>query len=212
MYDGKGARESGAAGRRRRLLVATANPHKVREYAQLLRDLPVELVGLEDVGLDGLPEETGVTFEENALLKARHCAATSGLLSLGDDSGLEVDALGGEPGVRSSRWAGPEATDAERNRLLLQRVRDVPEGRRGARFVCVVAVVDPDGAEATFRGELSGTLAREPRGHGGFGYDPIVYVPELERTVGELSAEEKHWISHRGQAAAAARGWLHSRL
>lgn len=190
------------------LLLATANPNKVEEYRSLLDSLGANIRSLEDVGLLDLPEETGETFEENALLKARYCAQQSGLLLLADDSGLEVEALGGEPGVRSNRWAGPDKTDADRVHLLLERVRDVPEEARTARFVCVVAVVTPEGEERTVRGTLEGMLATAPRGISGFGYDPILYLPELRRTVGELSAQEKNALSHRGRAVQAALPWL----
>ncbi len=194
------------------LLVATANTYKLAEYATLLAHVPAQLLSLRDVALAALPEETGETFEENALLKARFCARETGLLSLSDDSGLEVDILGGEPGVRSNRWAGPNLSDADRVRLLLERLRGVPEDERSARFVCVVAVVLPDGAERTFRGTLEGRLATEPRGEGGFGYDPVLYVPELGRTVGELSPGEKNRISHRARAARAAVPWLRGHI
>jgi XTP/dITP diphosphohydrolase len=194
------------------LLIATANAHKLREYAALLADVPARLLSLADTGIEALPEETGATFEENALLKARYCARASGLPSLADDSGLEVDALGGEPGVHSNRWAGPGRSDADRVRLLLERVRDVPEDDRGARFVCIVAVVLPDGAERTFRGVLEGRLETRPRGAGGFGYDPILYLPELGRTVAELPADEKNRISHRARAVHATIPWLRDHL
>lgn len=194
------------------LLVATENPHKLEEYAALLTELRARLLTPRDAGLGAMPEETGETFEENALLKARWCALGSGLPSLADDSGLEVDALGGAPGVRSNRWAGPGKTDADRVRLLLERLGDVPDDARGARFVCVVAVVLPDGSERTFRGVLEGRIARAPRGEGGFGYDPIMYVLELGRTVAELPTGEKNKLSHRGRAARLALPWLRERL
>lgn len=191
-----------------RLVLATANDHKLREYRALLAGLPLRIVPMHTAGAPGLPEETGRTFEENALIKARHCARYTGEASLGDDSGLEVDALGGEPGIHSSRWAGPATTDEDRVRLLLDRMRGVPPEGRGARFVCVVAVVLPDGRERTFRGVLEGVLGTEPRGAAGFGYDPIMVVPELGRAVGELSPEEKNEISHRARASRAAAAWL----
>ncbi len=186
------------------LLVATGNAHKLEEYQSLLASVPVTLRSMDDLRVGDLPEETGETFEENALIKARYCTETTGLPSLADDSGLEVDALGGEPGVRSNRWAGPDATDSDRVRLLLDRVRDVPPPQRTARFVCVVAIVGPDGTAQTFRGALKGYLAEASRGTAGFGYDPILYVPYLGRTVAELSAAEKNAISHRALATHAA--------
>lgn len=200
--------------RRSPLVIATANEHKLREYRALLHGVPGAILGMDAFGIDA-PEETGETFRENALLKARACAeALRTDLSvdlppcIADDSGLEVDALGGEPGVRSNRWAGPGRSDADRTRLLLDRLGDVPEEARGARFVCVIAVVTPDGEERTFEGVLEGRIAPAPRGSGGFGYDPVMYVPELDRTVAELSEAEKNAVSHRGRAAAKARAWL----
>ncbi len=190
------------------LCVATGNAHKLDEYQSLLASLPVTLRSMGDLRVGDLPEETGETFEENALLKARHCAETTRLPSLADDSGLEVDALGGEPGVRSNRWAGPDATDTDRVRLLLDRVREVPAPERTARFICVVAIVGSDGTAQTFRGALEGYLAEAARGTAGFGYDPILYVPSLGRTVAELSAAEKNGISHRALATHAALPYL----
>lgn len=194
------------------MLLATANPHKVEEFSALLHSLNVSLLSLADVGDIELPEETGETFEQNALLKARYCTVISGLPALADDSGLEVDALGGEPGVRSNRWAGPGKTDADRVRLLLDRMQVVALAKRASRFVCVVAVATPDGIERTFRGTLEGILAETPRGDSGFGYDPILYVPHLRRTVGELTPAEKNALSHRARAAEAAIPWLREYL
>jgi XTP/dITP diphosphohydrolase len=188
----------------RQLLVATGNAHKLEEYQSLLASVPVTLRSMADLRVGDLPEETGETFEENALIKARYCAETTGLPSLADDSGLKVDALGGEPGIRSNRWAGPDATDTDRVRLLLDRVRDVPTPERTARFICVIAIVGPNGTAQTFRGALEGNLAEAARGTAGFGYDPILYVPSLGRTVAELSAAEKNAISHRALATLAA--------
>lgn len=192
------------------LVVATENPHKLEEYRALLGGLPVRLVGLEEAGIAALPEETGASFEENAVLKAEHCARASGLRALGDDSGLEVDALGGAPGVRSSRWA--PGSDADRVRRLLERLEGVPPERRGARFVCVIAVAAPGEETRTFRGELAGRIAVAPRGEGGFGYDPVLHLPEVGRTVAELRPEEKHRISHRGRAGRLAAAWLRRSL
>jgi len=190
------------------LLIATNNGHKLREYQMLLSRVPVTLRSMHDLQMGDLPEETGETFEENALLKARHCAQTVGLPSLADDSGLEVDVLGGEPGVRSVRWAGPDATDADRVRLLLDRMREVRPAERTARFVCVVAIVVPDGAAQVFRGALEGCVAEAAKGSGGFGYDPILYVPALGRTVAQLAFAEKNEISHRAVAVRAAMPYL----
>jgi XTP/dITP diphosphohydrolase len=186
-----------------RLLVATRNPGKLREYDKLLKGCGYNLVGLEDYpGLD--VEETGATFEENARLKAVTCAHTTGLLALADDSGLEVDALGGAPGVYSARYAGPGASDADRLHKLLAALRNVPPGQRAARFRCVIALAWPDGRYETFAGVCEGEIAFEPKGHNGFGYDPIFYMPEHGKTMAELPEEFKNQISHRARAMALA--------
>ncbi len=191
----------------RELIVATENPHKLEEYAALLRDVPAALSGLSGHGIQ-LPEETGETFAENALIKARYCARATGSCALADDSGLEVDALGGEPGVRSSRWAGPGRSDADRVRLLLERMNGVPEAERTARFRCALAVVTPDGQERVWEGALEGRLASVPTGNEGFGYDPVMYLPQFGLTVAELPPERKNEISHRARAVQAALPWL----
>ncbi len=191
----------------RELIVATENPHKLDEYAALLRDVPATLSGLSGHGIQ-LPEETGETFAENALIKARYCARATGSCALADDSGLEVDALGGEPGVRSSRWAGPGRSDADRVRFLLERMNGMPEAERTARFRCALAVVTPDGGEHVWEGALEGKLASAPIGNEGFGYDPVMYLPELGLTVAELPPERKNEISHRARAVQAALPWL----
>lgn len=195
-----------------RLLIATGNEHKLAEMRSILSCLPVDVLGLHDVSIGALPEETGKTFEENATIKAAHCANRSGLLCIADDSGIEVDALGREPGVYSNRWAGPDATDADRVRLLLERVQGVGGEHRSARFVSVIAVAEPGGTVHTFRGTVYGLLTETPRGSYGFGYDPVFYVPELHRTVAELTPEEKNRVSHRAVAMQAALPTLHSLL
>ncbi len=187
------------------LLVATNNQGKLREYRDLLAGLPVQLVSLSEAGIDTEVEETGHTFAENAVLKASCYARASGLCTLADDSGLEVDALGGEPGVMSSRYAGPRATDADRVRFLLNKMRTVSDDRRSARFRCVIAVASPSGRVETSEGSVEGVIIREPRGEHGFGYDPIFYVPEMSRTMAELPPAVKNRISHRARAAAGAR-------
>jgi XTP/dITP diphosphohydrolase len=199
---------SAASPCRRRVVLATLNPGKVRELARLLGDLPIDLVGLAQVPGAALPEETGATYAENALLKARAARRLTGAAALGDDSGLEVDALGGAPGLRSARFGGPGLDDAGRVALLLERLRDVPAGRRGARFVCVIALVDEEGREHTVEGVVEGEIAAAPRGGGGFGYDPIFFYPPLGRTFGELGEREKEGVSHRARAARAARALL----
>lgn len=187
-----------------KLLLATSNPGKVDEYRVLLAGAPVTLVTPAEQGLEGQPEETGATFEENALLKARYYAQASGLLSLADDSGLEVDALGGEPGVHSARYAGDGATDADRVVLLLSRLKDVASEKRTARFRCVVALAWPEGATEIFHGSCEGQIADELRGNNGFGYDPVFYVPELGKTFAELESDVKNQRSHRAIAARFA--------
>ncbi|MBN1856505.1 MAG: XTP/dITP diphosphatase [Dehalococcoidia bacterium] len=190
---------------RPRLLVATANRGKVAEYEALLEGLDCELVSLADVGVVGDVEETGTTYEENARIKAWAGAARSGLVTLADDSGLEVDALYGAPGIYSARYAGDDASDADRVAYLLENMKGVPWPQRTARFVCVIALALPDGEVTLCRGECAGFIVEEPRGTEGFGYDPAFFVPELNRTVSELPAEVKNRISHRGKAAVEAR-------
>jgi XTP/dITP diphosphohydrolase len=187
-----------------KLVLATRNAHKVRELAALLDGYDV--VPLPD-DID-LPPETGETFAANALPKARAAAAATGEVAFGDDSGIESAALGGAPGVRSARFAGEQATDAENLAALLQALEAVDDRR--VAYVAELVMISPDGRELYARGELRGTLAKEPRGSGGFGYDPA-FVPEgEERTVGEMSAEEKDAVSHRARAAAALRELLPS--
>jgi XTP/dITP diphosphohydrolase len=190
----------------RKLLLATTNLHKIAEFRAILAAVPCELVGPTEVGLSVAIEETGTTFAQNAVLKAIAYAESSGLLTLADDSGLEIDALGGAPGIYSARWAGAHVTYPQRFQLLFQRLADVPDERRTARYRCAIALAEPApcGLYAVVEGTLEGCIAREPRGTGGFGYDPIFAVPELGQTVGEMGEEEKHRISHRGRAGAAA--------
>jgi XTP/dITP diphosphohydrolase len=188
-----------------KLLLATNNKGKAREYRSLLAGVPFELVTPDQLGLDAEVEETGTTFEANATLKATTLAAQSGLLSLADDSGLEVDALDGEPGTLSARYAGENASDADRVRYLLSKMQNVPEGKRQARFKCVIAIANPDGKVELCSGECDGIITFAPKGDRGFGYDPIFYLPELGKTMAELPPEEKNRISHRGRAAMKAR-------
>jgi len=187
-----------------KLLVATNNRGKVREYAELLDDLPVRLTFPAQEGLSLEVDETGETFAENAILKARAFAEASGLLTLADDSGLEVDALDGAPGVRSARYAGPGASDEDRYRLLFRRLAGVPAEGRTARFRCVVALATPEGEVQTAEGRCEGVIGFEPRGTHGFGYDPVFYMPDRGRTMAELLPEVKNRISHRARAARAA--------
>ena len=188
-----------------RLLIATTNPGKVREYQTLLGDLDLELVGLQDVGITTDVNETGSTYSENATLKARAYAQLSGLLTLADDSGLEVDALGGRPGVYSSRYA-PDSP--ARIRKLLKELEGVSDDRRTARFHCVTALAWPDGRLELTCGTVEGVIAHAPRGDNGFGYDPIFYLPDRGRMMAELPPDEKDRISHRGRAAHEMRSIL----
>ena len=190
------------------LLLATNNKAKVREYKSLLQGIPYEIVTLAEQGITTEVDEVGGSLEENARLKATALAAESRLLSLADDSGLEVDALGGEPGPLSARYAGEGASDVERINYLLARLEDVPQEERTARFRCVIAIARPDKTVELCSGECRGFITLEPRGDQGFGYDPVFYLPELGRTMAELPLEIKNRVSHRGQAARKARELL----
>ena len=181
-----------------RVVLASSNRGKVRELSQLLPDW-IEIVTADDVGVV-LPEETGVTFLENARLKARAAASQTKLVAIADDSGLEVDALDGRPGVRSARFAGAGASDAENNDLLLQMLGDMPLARRSARFRSVVAVATPDGSELYDEGVAEGTILESPRGSDGFGYDPLFLPAGMKRTFAEMTLDQKNEISHRGKA------------
>jgi XTP/dITP diphosphohydrolase len=196
----------------RKLLVATHNPGKVREYRELLADLPLEVTYLDAEGITFEVEETGTTFAENAILKAMTYAGASGLWTWADDSGLEVDTLGGAPGVYSSRYAGPGASDADRYRKLLDALTGVPWDRRTARFRCTVALATPGGEARTVDGACEGIIAFGPAGSNGFGYDPVFYLPEHGATMAQLAPEVKNAISHRGRAAQAAVGVLKEML
>ncbi|MDH7485633.1 MAG: XTP/dITP diphosphatase [Anaerolineae bacterium] len=196
----------------RKLLVATHNAGKVREYRHLLADLPLEVTWLDAEGIAFDVEETGASFAENAVQKATTYAAATGLWTWADDSGLEVDALGGAPGIRSSRYAGPEASDADRNHKLLRELADVPWEQRTARFRCVVAIATPEGDVRTASGCCEGIIAYEPRGSHGFGFDPVFFMPQFGCTMAELSPEVKNRVSHRAQAAQAARKLLRELL
>jgi XTP/dITP diphosphohydrolase len=191
-----------------KLLLATNNKGKVLEYKSLLQGIPYDIVTLAEQGITTVVDETGNTLEENAVLKASVLARESRLLSLADDSGLEVDALGGAPGPVSARFAGEKATDAERISFLLAKLRGVPQNKRTARFRCVIATATPEGKTETCSGECEGVITFEPKGDQGFGYDPIFYLPELGKTMAELSPEVKNNISHRGLAAQKARQLL----
>ena len=188
-----------------KILIATRNKGKLDEYRELLADVetgdqPVDWVSLTDVGITLDVPETGDTFEENALLKATTYAKKSGLLTLADDSGLEVTALDGAPGVHSARYAGSDASDRDRYRKLLRELENVPVPDREARFVCVVAICTPDGETYTAEGDVKGRIAFEPKGNYGFGYDPVFHVPGLRMTMAQLGPDVKNKISHRAVA------------
>ena len=187
----------------RRVVLATRNSGKITELRRILAPYDIDLVGLDEFPDAPEVEETGATFADNALLKARAIAAATGLPAVADDSGLVVDALDGSPGILSARWAGQHGDDAANLALVLEQTAGVPDGERGAAFVCAAAVVLPGDGERVVEGRVDGALVREPRGSGGFGYDPI-FVPFGEtRTTAEMPAAEKDAISHRGQAFRA---------
>ncbi|MBD8044318.1 RdgB/HAM1 family non-canonical purine NTP pyrophosphatase [Arthrobacter sp. Sa2BUA2] len=191
-----------------RLVLATRNQGKLRELRELLRgkieglDVDTQVIDAAAAGAPDVPE-TGVTFEENSLLKARAVAEATGLPAIADDSGLAVDVLGGAPGIFSARWAGAHGDDAANLELLLAQLADIGPEHRGAAFICAAALAVPGGGDAVERGELRGTLLASPRGAGGFGYDPVLQPLGEERSCAELTGEEKNAISHRGQAFRA---------
>lgn len=185
-------------------MVATWNPGKVREFKELLEGVPFEITSLEQEGVHQEVEETGSSFEENACIKARSYSDLTALLTLADDSGLEVDALGGEPGVRSARYGGDGLTDEDRVSLLLENLKHVPWEDRRARFRCVIAIASPSGKVETLSGMVEGTIQYAPAGKNGFGYDPVFHLPNLNQTTAELPLEEKNVISHRAEAAKKA--------
>jgi len=194
-----------------KLLLATNNRGKARELKILLRELPLELVLPGEMGITTEVEETGSSLEENARLKATVLAKESRLPALADDSGLEVDFLGGEPGPLSARYAGEGATDKERVEFLLEKLKGVPRQKRTARFRCVIAIATPEGKVELCYGECQGLITFEPKGERGFGYDPVFYFPELDKTMAELPLEVKNKVSHRGAAAREAVKYLRRR-
>ena len=190
------------------LLLATQNQGKLAEMRLLAEGLPFRVLGPRELGIEDAPDETGSTFVENAVLKARHYARLSGRLTVADDSGLSVDALGGGPGLYSSRFGGEGATDADRNRLMLGKLAGVPAERRGARFTSAVAVARGDEVLFQTVATVDGRIAEQPRGPHGFGYDPLFFYPPFGRTFGEVAPAEKAKVSHRGQAFAKLREFL----
>src|SRR5262249_23970140 len=192
----------------RALVVATGNPGKLAEFTEALRDLPVEILGLDALSPGDPIEETGETFEENALLKAEGYSRRTPHLVLADDSGLEVLALGGAQGVRSASYGGPSLTDANRCDLVLRAMRDVPDRKRTARFRCVLALAQGGRTIETFPGVAEGTILRAPLGANGFGYDPIFFYPPLGRSFAELTPAEKEAVSHRGHSASSLKAFI----
>lgn len=185
----------------KRIVFATGNAGKMKEIRMILADLGAEVVSMKEAGAAVDIEEDGSTYEENALIKARAvAAAVPEDIVLADDSGLEIDALNGEPGVYSARYMGEDTPYSVKNAALIDRLQGVPEEKRMARFVCAIAAVLPGGRELTTRAAIEGRIGYEEKGSGGFGYDPIFYVPELHKTTAELTGEEKNLVSHRGKA------------
>ncbi len=196
----------------KKIIFATGNKGKLRELREILAGLEVEVLSMEEAGVFQDVEETGTTFEENALLKAQAVARLTGELVLADDSGLEIDYLNGEPGIYSSRYEGKDTPYEVKHQIILKRLDGVPTEKRTARFVSAVAAVWPDGSTKVVRGTFEGAIAFQAAGCGGFGYDPIFYVPEKGCTSAELTAEEKNAMSHRGKALAAMRDLLEEYL
>ena len=192
----------------KRIILATSNKGKLREIKELLRGIDVEVAALDEFPHIKLPPETDSTFAGNALAKARFVAQRAGMAAVADDSGLEVDSLGGAPGVRSARYAGDGATDRDNYLKLLSELKGIGADKRTARFRCAVAFVSPDGVEACFEGTLEGVITEAPRGEGGFGYDPVFFIPALDRTAAELTMAEKNSVSHRAQALRLLKSWL----
>ncbi len=190
-------------------VIATNNAHKLQEIRDILENDRRRFVSMKEAGIATDPEENGSTFEENALIKARAACAASGMPALADDSGLEVDALDGQPGIRSARYC--EGSDAERVDFLLKNLETVAEGNRGAQFVSAIACVYPDGTEFVVRGICRGEILRERHGNGGFGYDPVFWVPEENESFSSMPQERKNQISHRANALALTKGELEKR-
>ena len=194
---------------RKRLIIASNNAGKLREFAKLLEPFGFDVISMREAGFSDEIIEDGETFEENAHIKAKAVYEATGLPTIADDSGLEVDALNGAPGVYSARYAGEPCNDSNNNQKLLSALDAVPDGKRGARFVSVVAYLDPaTGETKLFRGECPGVILREERGQDGFGYDPLFYLPSLGKTYAEITTEEKNGVSHRGQAMRLLAAYL----
>ena len=185
---------------RQRLIFATGNEHKMKEIREILDESKYEIVSMKEAGVDIDIVEDGTTFEENALIKAKAVMKVTGQLTLADDSGLEIDALNGEPGIYSARYMGEETSYHIKNANLIERLTGVPDGKRTARFVCCVAAAFPDRKTEVVRGTIEGRIGYKEEGENGFGYDPIFYVPEYGCTTASMSSETKNAISHRGKA------------
>lgn len=196
----------------KKFVVATKNKGKLKEIAEILKDMNLEVISMEQAGVTEDIEEYGSTFEENALIKAKEVHKRTGELVMADDSGLEVDFLNGAPGIFSSRFAGENASDEDRNNKLLELLKDVPFENRKARFVCAIAVILPDSKHFTVRGTFEGYIGFEPVGTNGFGYDPLFFLPEYNKTAAQLEASKKHEISHRGKALKLMLSELKQRL
>lgn len=190
--------------RMKKLLVATHNQGKLQNFADMLQDLAIEWLSLDDVGVVQDVEETGSTFRENSVLKARTYAAETGLLTLADDSGLEVDALAGAPGVYTARYGGAGLTAVQRYQKLLNDLKNIPDAQRTARFRCVIVLAAPDGTIlGESEGVCEGRIAQKPAGDHGFGYDPVFFLPQFNQTMAQIPPSQKHKVSHRGQAMRA---------
>lgn len=193
------------------MIFATTNQGKVREIKAILGDIGEDILSLKEAGISADIVEDGSTFEENAIIKAKAVMELTGQIVLADDSGLEVDAMNKEPGIYSARFMGEDTPYEEKNRAIIERLEGVEGDARSARFVCVIAAAFPDGEVITTRGTIEGVIAKEPAGTNGFGYDPIVYVPEYGMTTGQMEPEQKNAISHRGKALAAMKKILKER-
>lgn len=185
---------------KQRLIFATGNQDKMREIREILGDKDYEILSMKEAGIDLDIIEDGSTFEENAMIKAKAVMEATGALTLADDSGLEIDAFGGGPGIYSARYLGTDTSYTEKNKVILEKLKDIPEEKRTARFVCAIAAAFPNGQTLTTRGTMEGIIGYEAKGENGFGYDPIFYLPQLEKYSAELSRDEKNSLSHRGEA------------
>lgn len=193
----------------KQIIFATGNAHKMLEIKEILSDVDADILSMKDVGIDIDIVEDGLTFEENALIKAREIAKhLPEAIVLADDSGLEIDYLNKEPGIYSARYGGEDTSYDIKNQMLIDRMKEAQDGERSGRFVCVIAAVFPSGEEKTCRGTIEGVIASEILGTNGFGYDPIVFLPEYNKSIAQLTSEEKNLISHRGQALRMMKEYL----